>query len=99
MAIAGDWKITIQTPMGPQDADLTVAPSGDAFTGHIAGELIPARDISGKIDGDTASFSFDITQPMALTIDVKLTAAGDLLEGTARLGMFGDSKITGRRPI
>lgn len=97
MAIAGDWKITIATPMGPQDADLSITPDGGAFTGRIGGGLIEARDISGTIESDTAQFSVDITQPMPLTIDVKVTAAGDALEGSAKLGAFGDAKITGQR--
>lgn len=97
MAIAGDWKISIATPMGPQEADLTINPSGDAFTGRIGGGMIDTRDIAGAIDGDTASFSLDITQPVALTIDVKVTAAADALDGSAKLGMFGDAKVTGAR--
>lgn len=97
MAIAGDWKISIATPMGPQEAALTITPSGETFTGRIAGGLIEARDIEGKIDGETASFSLDIAQPMPLTIDVKVNATGDALEGSAKLGMFGDAKVTGQR--
>ncbi|WP_091741664.1 hypothetical protein [Phenylobacterium immobile] len=97
MAIAGDWKITIATPMGPQEADLAIKPAGDAFTGSIGGGMIEARDIAGTIDGETASFSLDITQPMPLTIDVKVTANGDALEGAAKLGMFGDAKVSGQR--
>ena len=97
MAIDGDWKISIATPMGPQDADVSIATEGDAFTGRIAGGLIEARDITGKIDGDTAQFSVDISQPVALTIEVTMTATGDILDGSAKLGMFGDAKITGQR--
>lgn len=97
MPVDGDWKITLSTPMGPQDADLSVTADGETFTGTIAGGVIEPRAISGQVSGDTLSFSFDVAQPMPLTIDARLTVAGDTIEGSAKLGMFGDAKVTGRR--
>jgi hypothetical protein len=97
MAVDGDWTITISTPMGPQDAKLSIATSGATFTGRIDGELIPDREIAGSVSGETVSWSMDIDKPMPLTLDVSLTANGDLLTGNAKLGMFGDAPVTGRR--
>lgn len=97
MAVDGDWKITLSTPMGPQEADLSVTSSGDAFTGVIGGGVIEPRQVSGQVAGDTLAFSFDIQQPMPLTIEARLTVSGDAIGGNAKLGMFGDAKVTGRR--
>lgn len=83
--------------MGPQEADLSIKADGEAFTGVIGGGVIEAREIAGQVSGDTLVFSFDVKQPMPLTIDARLTVEGDALSGTAKLGMFGDAKVTGQR--
>jgi len=52
---------------------------------------------NGKIDGDTITWSMEITTPMKMTVDGKATIDGDTLTGEVKAGMFGSSEITGQR--
>ena len=49
------------------------------------------------MDGDTLTWSADITSPMPLTLDFTAKVAGDSMTGTVKLGMFGNSTMTGVR--
>ena len=64
MAVDGNWKITLSTPMGPQDLTATFATQGDAFTGKAQNPMLGEMDFAGKVDGDK------------MTGDVKLGAFG-----------------------
>jgi len=97
MAADGDWKLVINTPMGPQEAELSVkTKSGAAFDGVLDGQQ-GRHEFEGRIEGDTLSWQTEITTPMALTIDFTVTVDGDALSGSAQLGMFGAATVTGSR--
>ena len=93
----GDWNLTIETPMGPQGAALTVkTKSGSAFDGVLDGQS-GRQEFEGTIDGDRLEWQTDITVPVPLTIGFSVTVAGDAMDGTATLGMFGTAPVTGAR--
>jgi len=96
MSADGTWKLTIATPMGPQEVTATIATSGDTFTGRTEGRG-GAQEITGKVAGDTLTWSADITDPMPLRLDFQAKVAGDSLTGTVKLGPFGDAPLTGQR--
>jgi hypothetical protein len=97
MAADGDWKLVIETPMGPQEAELTVkTKSKTAFDGVMNGQA-GQQTFEGTIEGDRLIWQTDITVPMALTIDFSVTVDGDAMSGNAKLGMFGDAPVTGAR--
>jgi hypothetical protein len=96
MSADGVWKITINTPMGPQEVTATIATAGDAFTGRTESPM-GSQDIAGKVAGDTLTWSSSVTQPMPLTLDFNVTVAGDAMTGTVKLGMFGNANLTGKR--
>ena len=97
MAADGDWRIVIETPMGPREAQLSVRTKSDtAFDGVMDGES-GRQEFEGKIDGDALIWQTDITTPMTLTLEFNVTVAGDAMDGTAKLGMFGLAPVTGAR--
>ena len=97
MAADGVWKIVIETPMGPQEAQLTVkATSATTFDGVLAGSS-GDQTFVGAIDGDTLTWQTDITRPMPITLDFTVTVGGDAMSGEAKLGMFGSAPVTGAR--
>lgn len=96
MSADGVWKITINTPMGPQILDAKIATSGDTFTGAVEGPM-GRQDVSGRVDGDTLTWSARITQPMPLDLDFVATVTGDIMSGTVQLGAFGQAKLSGVR--
>ena len=66
MSADGNWKITIQSPMGAQEVEATITTSGDTFTGKTSGRM-GDQTIEGKVDGDTLTWSSSISQPMPMT--------------------------------
>ena len=95
--VDGSWNTVTKSPMGDQQAVLTVASSGDSFTGSFIGGMGSVDIKDGKVDGDTLSWSLDITVPMPMTLTCKATIDGDSLNGTVTAGAFGSFPITGTR--
>ena len=96
MSADGNWKITMNTPMGARTVSASIKTSGDTFTGSTESELGSA-DISGKVDGDTLSWSTDITNPMPMKLEFTAKVDGDKMTGNVKLGMFGNASLTGER--
>ncbi len=97
MAVDGEWKLVIETPMGPQEAQLTVRPTSDTtFDGAMSGQA-GQQTFEGAIEGSTLTWQTDITSPMPLTLEFNVTVDGDALSGETKLGMFGTAPVTGVR--
>jgi hypothetical protein len=96
MSADGNWKITISTPMGPQEVTASITTQGDTFTGKSESAM-GAQEISGKVAGDTLTWSADITKPMPLTLEFDAKVDGDKMTGTVKLGAFGNAPLNGHR--
>lgn len=92
----GNWKITINTPMGPQVVNATIKTEGDKFTGTTQGPM-GSQEISGAVSGDTLTWSANITSPMPMTLEFQATVAGDKMSGNVKLGAFGNAPLSGER--
>ena len=95
--VDGSWNTVAKTPMGNQEAVLTVASSGDSFTGTFSGAMGNTEVKDGKVDGDRLTFAIDITVPMPMTLTGDVVIDGDNLNGTVTAGAFGAFPITGTR--
>lgn len=96
MSADGNWKITINTPMGAQVVDAEIKTNGDTFTGTTKGQM-GSQEVSGKVDGNTLTWSADITSPMPMKLEFSATVDGDKMTGNVKLGMFGNAALTGER--
>ncbi|WP_374575883.1 hypothetical protein [Phenylobacterium sp.] len=96
MSADGNWKITINTPMGPQTVDASITTSGDTFTGTTKGQM-GEQSVEGKVSGDTLTWSTAITSPMPMTLEFSATVAGDSMSGNVKLGAFGNASLSGVR--
>ena len=96
MSADGNWKITINTPMGAQEVNASITTSGDTFTGKTTGRM-GEQEISGTVDGDKLTWSSAITQPMPMTLEFEATVSGDNMTGNVKLGAFGNASLTGVR--
>lgn len=96
MSADGNWKITLNTPMGPQVVNAAITTSGDSFTGKTEGPF-GAQEITGKLAGDTLTWAMDITQPVPLHLDFEARVEGDSMTGLVKLGMFGNASLSGER--
>lgn len=95
--IDGTWDTLTKTPMGDQKALMTIHSSGDTFTGTSEGSLGEIQIEDGKIDGNTITWTMEISVPMKMTVEGKATIDGDTLQGEITAGMFGSSEITATR--
>lgn len=95
--VDGSWNTVTKSPMGDQQAVLTVASTGDTFTGTYAGAMGNAEVKNGKVDGDTLSWALDITVPMPMTLTCEATVDGDKITGTVTAGAFGSFPMEGTR--
>lgn len=97
MSVAGTYEVTTKTPMGEQKSVLTVNVDGAAFTGSNIGPMGSLEITDGAVDGNTITWSNQITSPMPMKIDCKATIDGDSISGTVTAGMFGSFPLNGSR--
>ncbi|NML07032.1 hypothetical protein [Sphingomonas sp. G-3-2-10] len=95
--VDGSWDTLVRSPMGDQKATLTIASSGDTFTGTYSGAMGNAEIKDGKVDGDKLTWKLDISVPMPMTLDAEATVDGDAITGTVTAGAFGAFPLTGTR--
>jgi hypothetical protein len=96
MSADGNWKITINTPMGAQTVEANITTNGDTFTGTTKSPM-GSQDVSGKVDGDKLTWSSAITSPMPMTLEFEATVSGDTMTGNVKLGAFGNAPLKGER--
>ncbi len=97
MSVAGKYECVTHSPMGDQTSILTVEVDGDTFTGSNSGPMGDVPITAGTVDGNTISWSSDITVPMPMTLECKATIDGDTVNGTVTAGMFGSFPMDGKR--
>lgn len=95
--VDGTWETVTQSPMGDQKATLTIASSGDSFTGTYAGAMGTTEIKDGKVSGDTITGKFDIVVPMPMTLDLEATVDGNKMTGSVTAGAFGKFPMSGER--
>ena len=97
MSADGNWNTTMNTPMGAQNATLTLATDGNSLTGKMSGPQGELELQDGAVDGDNLTWKADITTPMAMTLEFSATVEGDEISGTVKLGAFGNATFSGTR--
>ncbi len=97
MSVAGKYECVTRSPMGDQTSILTVEVDGTTFSGSNSGPMGNLAITGGAVDGNTISWSSDITVPMPMKLDCKATIEGDEVTGTVSAGMFGSFPMTGKR--
>jgi hypothetical protein len=95
--VDGTWDTVTHSPMGDQKATLTVTSAGDSFTGTYAGAMGSTEINDGKVNGDTLTWSLNITVPMPMTLTCEATVDGDAIKGTVTAGAFGSFPMEGTR--
>lgn len=93
---AGNWKCTIETPMGEQEFDLMLEVEGTGFSG-TATNGDDGKQVSGDVDGDTLSWTMSVSKPMPLSLDCTATVDGDDLTGKVKAGFLGSYPLVCRR--
>ena len=97
--IDGEWVCEVDSPMGTQKMDLTLASvPGGGFTGTARGPLGALDIADGRLLGDTMQFKMAITLPFPMTLDCESRLIGDdRIEGTVDTGAFGRFPLNATR--
>lgn len=96
-SIDGNWKVTVNSPMGAQEITLDLATAGDTLTGTLTGAMGSTEVKNGKVDGDNVTFDATITEPFAINISVVGAVAGDAISGQVKTQGFGSFPMKGAR--
>jgi len=97
MAVDGQWKIIVDSPMGAQEATATLATEGSVLTGTAVSSFGSATLEDGLIEGDRASWTIHMTAPFPMVLKYEATFAGDSVSGQVDVGMFGKVPFRGSR--
>lgn len=97
MSVAGVYDCVTKSPMGDQKSVLTLEVDGDTVTGSNVGAQGSLELEDGKADGNSASWTMNMTVPMPMKLEANVTVDGDALTGTVKAGAFGEMAMTGTR--
>ena len=97
MSADGSWNCTINSPMGAQEATLTLVTGGGSLSGTMAGAQGTQEFSGGTVDGDNLEWEVEMTSPMPMTLEISATVAGDSISGNVKLGAFGNASFEGSR--
>jgi hypothetical protein len=98
MAVDGTYKIEIDTPMGKQEAKLTLKVDGAALSGAMDSPMGKMDFSGGTVNGDEVSWKMEISSPMgSMELVYKGKVAGDDISGEVAAGNFGSSPFKGKR--
>lgn len=98
MSVAGTFDCVTKSPMGDQKSVVTIVDNGDGtFSGTNAGAMGGMDLEDGKIDGNTLTWTMNMTVPMPMKLEGTATVEGDALTGEVNAGAFGKMAMTGVR--
>ncbi len=97
MSADGSWNCTINSPMGAQEATITLATDGGSLSGTMAGDQGTQEFSGGTVDGNNLEWEVQMTSPMPMTLEISATVDGDSISGNVKLGAFGNASFEGAR--
>ncbi|TDD92483.1 hypothetical protein [Actinomadura rubrisoli] len=99
MSVDGKWRLTVDTPMGKQHANLELKSDGAAISGTVTDDQgtwnAPIFDAS--VEGDRLKFKVKFTKAMPMTMKFDAAFDENSLTGKVKMGVFGHRDATGVR--
>jgi hypothetical protein len=97
MSFTGSWRIIINSPIGDQESSLELTESGNRLTGTQASTFGSGEIQNGAVDGNEATWTINIAQPIAATLEFTAQIDGNDIAGVVKVGSFGESRFKGVR--
>src|SRR5215211_4062269 len=101
MGVAGDWDLTIKTPIGSLAVSYRFAEGRDGLAGTATykDETVTLQGISVDSigDGERVTWRQSVTKPMRLNLGFDVVVNGDRLAGHAKAGRLPRSAVSGSR--
>ncbi|MBS1819652.1 MAG: hypothetical protein JSU08_17090 [Acidobacteria bacterium] len=94
---AGEWQISMTTPQGTTNSTLELKVNGDKVTGTLSNSMGPVG-VTGTTADNAVKLSAELNiQNMSLTLAIDGKVTGDTMDGTVKVGDFGEFPFTGKR--
>jgi hypothetical protein len=94
---AGDWELSMTTPQGTNTVGLSIALAGEKVSGDLSSQL-GSVPVSGTSTGNDVAVSAEVSvQGMSLQFAINGKVDGDAMNGTVKVGDFGEFPFTGKR--
>jgi hypothetical protein len=97
MSFTGIWTIDLHAPTGVQEFRFEALAEAGLLTGTISNSTDSGTILDGKFEGNEASWKMPIQKPIKVTLAFTAQLDGDTISGTAKVGMLGSAKFTGKR--
>ncbi|MGW4096611.1 hypothetical protein [Mycobacterium sp. NPDC004974] len=99
MNIAGDWDVTIKTPIGSLAVEYSFSDTSAGLSGRatLKGEVVELQDVSQS--GNHLTWRQKVTKPMRLNLEFDVVILGDEMSGHSRAGRLPRSAVTGARRV
>jgi len=98
MAVDGNYKIEIDTPMGKQESTLTLKTAGDKLSGTMESMFGKIDFSGGTVKGDAIAWNMEISSPMGnMKLEYSGKVSGSEISGQVKAGDFGTSPFKGKR--
>lgn len=97
MSADGSWNCTINSPMGAQQATMTLSTEGGSLSGKMEGAQGTQEFSGGTVNGDSLAWTVEMTSPMPMTLEIAADVDGDNISGHVKLGAFGEATFVGER--
>ena len=88
--VAGSWTLSVSTDNGVTSPSMTLEQDGSVLTGHYSSDALGDQDVSGTVDGNAVTISFDtslqgqsvgVVYRGTLGDDGRLTGTIDIADG------------------
>jgi cytochrome P450 len=91
------WKLTLQTPVGPQEMTAQLVRHGESVTGQIESPMGGESIGNGKVAGDRLTWTLQVTKPASVKLSFDVKIEGDQMTGKVKFGFFGSGALSGHR--
>ena len=95
--VSGDWVLTVESPNGTGERQVTFVQDGDALSGEISSSRA-AGELTGTVGGDEVTFVAVVEMESGpFEITYTATVMDGEMKGTVEFGSYGSGTFTGRR--
>jgi hypothetical protein len=95
--LSGAWVLTVESPNGTGERQVTFIQDGDALSGEISSSRA-AGLLIGTVVGDEVTFVATVMMDSgAFDITYRATVTGDEMVGTVDFGSYGRGTFTGHK--
>ncbi len=92
----GTWDIVVTGPTGKETTVLELQRDGDTLTGTQTGRGVSTPIENGKVEGNTISWSQEVTKPLKLKVTFIGDITGSEIKGKVKVSMMSH-KFSGKK--